>query len=41
MDDGRKGVDLRIGSVNVGTMKGRSGDMAETAIRRKLNNHFV
>jgi exonuclease III len=34
MDDGRKGVVMRIGSVNVGTMKGRSGDIAEMAARR-------
>ena len=26
--DGRKGVDMRIGSVNVGTMRGRSAEMA-------------
>ena len=36
-DDGRKGVDMRIGSVNVGTMRGRSGEIAEMAARRRLD----
>jgi hypothetical protein len=37
MDDERKGVVMRIGSVNVGTMTGRSGEIAEMAARRRLD----
>ena len=36
-DDGRKGVDIMIRSVNVGTMRGRSGEIAEMAARRRLD----
>ena len=37
MDDGRKGVDIRIGSVKMGTMRGRSGEIAEMAARRRFH----
>ena len=36
-DDGWKSVDTRIGSVNVGTMKGRSGEIAQMASSSRLN----
>ena len=33
----RLGVKLRIGSVNVGSMTGRSGEVADMAARRRLD----
>ena len=37
MDDDRKEVRLRVGTLNVGTMRGRSGEVVEMAKRRKLD----